>query len=299
MVLLPEGLHGAYVRAELVTVVGTSVVRGALKDGRLARFSRGIVVDPRRGADFATRAAACLLNAGPRAVLAGHSALALHGCTAADTAPVHILVPYGCKPRGRPGLVVHQGTFDEQDVDVIAGLRVLALDVAVAEVLARGKRRAGLACADQAMRLVPEEARGEFRAWIEERIRARPDPRGRCQARALVNLTTGLAESPAESWTLLALADAGLPIPEQQYRIVDLAGNEIYRLDFAWPALRVAVEYDGYEAHESRQAADAARDADLERRGWIVVRADAADLKDPGRLIGAVRAAFRRRGLAA
>ncbi|WP_230425327.1 endonuclease domain-containing protein [Prauserella cavernicola] len=210
-----------------------------------------------------------------------------------------MLVPYGTKPRPRPGMVVHHGRFDEQDVETVAGLRVLAMDCALAEVLSRGARRTAIACADQALRLIPEPARVEFRAWVEDRVRSRPDPRGRRQAQGLLDLATGLAESPAESWTLLALAEADLPIPEQQYRITDLAGNDIYRLDFAWPELRVAVEYDGYEAHEGRGAADAAREADLTRRGWIVVRADAADLKDPQRLIGAVTAAFRRRGLAA
>jgi very-short-patch-repair endonuclease len=55
-------------------------------------------------------------------------------------------------------------------------------------------------------------------------------------------------------------------------------------LDFAWPRLRIALEYDGYEAHENRRAEDAVRDADLKRRGWKVIRADASDLRDPTRL---------------
>ena len=98
---------------------------------------------------------------------------------------------------------------------------------------------------------------------------------------------------------LLDLVGGGLPVPIPQFRIVNFAGDEIYRLDFAWPELRVAVEYDGYAAHEGRQEQDEAREADLRRRGWIVIRADASDLKDPRRLIAEVRAAFRVRGLAA
>lgn len=299
MASLPDGLHGAHLRAELTASIGPPALRRAMRDGRLASFSRTVVVDPRRAADFHTRAAAALLSAGQRAVLTGHSALALHGCTAADVAPIHVLVPYGCKPRPRAGVVMHHGHFEDQDVEEIGGLRVLAMDAALAEVMSRGNRRAGLALADQALRLLPDNERSEFLAWVEERIRARPDPRGRRQASALLNLATGLAESPAESWTLLTLVDGGLPIPEQQVRITDIDGNEIYRLDFAWSEVRVGVEYDGYESHEGRQDVDAARDADLQRRGWIIVRADAGDLRDPQRLIGAVEAAFRVRGLAA
>lgn len=81
--------------------------------------------------------------------------------------------------------------------------------------------------------------------------------------------------------------------------MLDLAGVERYRLDFAWPELRIAIEYDGYEAHEGRRERDAARDADLRRRGWIVIRATIDDLHDPSGLLAEIDRAFRRRGLAA
>ncbi|MCU1684115.1 MAG: hypothetical protein JWQ81_4854 [Amycolatopsis sp.] len=270
-----------------------------LTERRLLPFSREVLVEAHRATDFATRAAASLLHAGPLAALYGLSSLAMFGCSAADRAPIHVLVPYQRKLRHRPGLIVHQGRFDAFDVDELDGLRVTSMDFALAEVLCRGDRRTGLACADQALALLPESERTTFRAWTEERILARSDPRGIRRALFLLNLATGLAESPPESWTLLDLIDAGLPVPVLQFPVCDLAGNEIYRLDFAWPEIRVAVEYDGYEAHEHRISRDAARDEDLRRRGWMVIRADAADLKNPSRLITAVEAAFRVRGLAA
>lgn len=269
------------------------------QEGRLTPFSRAVLVDPRRATEFRTRAAASLLVAGPEAVLCGPSALALHGCSAAELAPIHLMLPYRRKMRRRPGLTVHHGQFAEHDVEMPDGLRALAPDVALAEVLCRGSRRTGLACADQLLAMLPESARDEFRAWTEDKIRSRLDLRGTRRGVALLNLATGLAESPPESWLLLSLADAGLPTPEAQVRVFDLKGNEIYRLDFAWAEAKVAVEYDGYEAHESRVDRDAARDEDLRRRGWIVIRADVTDLKDPGRLAAAVRAAFRARGLSA
>ena len=66
-----------------------------------------------------------------------------------------------------------------------------------------------------------------------------------------------------------------------------------------WPELRIAVEYDGYEAHLDRRERDELREADLKRRGWLVIRSGSADLKDPSRLVNAVRQAFRQRGIAA
>lgn len=274
-------------------------MRRALEDGRLCRFSRSVLVDAARAVEFWTRAAAGVLTVGSTAVLTGHSALAAYGCGAAATAPIHLLVPYHCKNRGRPGLKLHRGHYEQQDVDRVGGLPTLVMDAALAEVLSRGHRRVALACADDAVRLVPDVERAEFRAWVGARVDTRPDSRGRLQAHTLLRLTTGLSESPAESAMLLSLVDGGLPVPEQQYSVTDLRGREIYRLDFAWPEMQIAVEYDGYEAHEGKASLDAARDADLRQRGWIVVRARAADLADPSRVLAEVETAFRRRGFAA
>ena len=78
--------------------------------------------------------------------------------------------------------------------------------------------------------------------------------------------------------------------------MVDVLGCIRYVLDLCWPELRIALEYDGYEAHEYRLEQDAQRDLDLERRGWITIRASAADLRDPGELISRLDDAFRVRG---
>ena len=98
---------------------------------------------------------------------------------------------------------------------------------------------------------------------------------------------------------LLTLYDAGLPIPSLQHPVHDIAGRERYRLDFAWEEPRVALEYDGWAAHESRAAADAARGAELRSRGWTVFHATAADLHDPTRLIRALGSALQVRRLVA
>ena len=68
--------------------------------------------------------------------------------------------------------------------------------------------------------------------------------RGVIQLRQLVQLVDPRVESERESWVLLAIHDAGLPLPEPQYWI-EIDGVPTYRLDFAYPRLRVCVEYDG------------------------------------------------------
>ncbi|MPY77408.1 MAG: DUF559 domain-containing protein [Actinophytocola sp.] len=299
MISLPDGPHGAYRRSELVRLLGSDVVRDALDDGTLRPFGRSVLIDARRAITLHTRAAATLLLAGSDVVLTGFTALAVWGCSAAPAGPIHVLMPYHRRMKRRAGVVVHNGSFQGHDIHDVAGLPTMALDFALAEALCRGNRRDGLACADQAFALAAECERAEFRAAVAERIRTRPDPRGRRRARRLLGLATGLAESPPESWTLLLFDDAGLPRPTPQYPIHDLSGREIYRLDFAWPELRVAVEYDGYEAHENRADRDELRDRDLRRRGWIVIRANSTDLSDPSRLLDRIAAAFGARGMAA
>ncbi len=105
------------------------------------------------------------------------------------------------------------------------------------------------------------------------------------------------AESPPESWTRLLLIEQGFPLPEVNFSILSPVGRELYRLDLAWPLLRIAVEYDGHAVHAGREEQDEARDEDLRRRGWIVVHVRAADLAEPSRdVLAELRAAFARRG---
>jgi very-short-patch-repair endonuclease len=62
-----------------------------------------------------------------------------------------------------------------------------------------------------------------------------------------------------------------VPLPQRQHW-VSLAGRR-YRVDFAWPDLRVALECDGWEHHGRRSAfaADRARFAELAAAKWRVL----------------------------
>ena len=75
--------------------------------------------------------------------------------------------------------------------------------------------------------------------------------------------------------------------------------GELYRLDFAWPDFRIAVEYDGYAAHAERRDQDRRRDEDLAGRGWLVIRATIDDLLAPSRLVNEVLEALAIRRLSA
>jgi hypothetical protein len=111
----------------------------------------------------------------------------------------------------------------------------------------------------------------------------------------MVDLATGKADSPPESMFRLMAVEAGFPIPEAQYEIFTIDGRLLYVLDIAWPEARIALEYDGFAAHEERRNADRERDERMAGRGWITLRATVADLRDPSRIINELRDAFARR----
>ncbi|MFC0109991.1 hypothetical protein [Kibdelosporangium aridum] len=143
--------------------------------------------------DLLIRATAALHNAGPDAVLTHHTALALYGCQAADQHVVHILVPNRRRVRSRPGVDVHHGRFARGDVENLYGLRVLALDHALAQVLCRESSAVALACFEQAVERYPPDHRGLFAERIGRCIRARPDPRGQRKALLLLRSCYRLA----------------------------------------------------------------------------------------------------------
>ncbi|WP_447004317.1 DUF559 domain-containing protein [Saccharothrix isguenensis] len=284
MITMPAGLHGAHLRTRLHAHLGRVALRTAIAEGRLVSYSRTVLVQRELMVEFPTRAAAALLTAGSGAVLTSHTSAWVHGCTAAETDRVHLLIGYDQRHRPRPGEVVHQANYDPADVIEIEGLRCLTLEPTLAEILCRARRSTALACTDQALAVVEPNERAAFKTDLEVRISRRPDPRGRRQGLFLLDIATGLPESPAESGLLLMIVEAGFPPPEPQHPVLDLGGREVWRLDFAWPQQRVALEYDGYAAHVNRADADRARDEDLRRRGWKVLRADVSDLRDPTRL---------------
>ncbi|WP_436793636.1 type IV toxin-antitoxin system AbiEi family antitoxin domain-containing protein [Actinospongicola halichondriae] len=82
---------------------------------------------------------------------------------------------------------------------------------------------------------------------------------------------SGLSESGIELLVLDAIIDAQLPTPVRQHW-VEAQGSR-YRLDLAYPGVRLAIEVDGGQHRDPDVArSDAARTARLEASGWTVVR---------------------------
>ena len=114
-------------------------------------------------------------------------------------------------------------------------------------------------------------------------------------AREVAALADGLAESPQETRLRLLFLRGGLPGPVAQYRVFDDDGL-IGRVDFAYPDLRIAIEYDGLW-HGERQAFldDRWRLNRLNAAGWVVIHVTLVDLRRPELLAARIRATRARR----
>jgi hypothetical protein len=122
-----------------------------------------------------------------------------------------------------------------------------------------------------------------------------PRCRGSARARQVVRLADGIAESPQETRLRLLLGRAGLPAPIAQCRVFDRHGF-IARVDFAYPDLRIAIEYDGlWHAEPGQFAKDRERLNRLSAADWIVLHVTAADMRQPERLAERVRVLRSRR----
>jgi hypothetical protein len=92
---------------------------------------------------------------------------------------------------------------------------------------------------------------------------------------------TRLESQLEENFAKLFLAQK-LPPPTEQYEWPE-KGAPVYRIDFAWPGQKLAVEADSYFHHSSEEdwANDQTRMNALVSEGWSVMRFTAEDLARP------------------
>lgn len=92
-------------------------------------------------------------------------------------------------------------------------------------------------------------------------------PDGSAQLPEVVELSDRRADSPMETRIRLALRSAGLPLPHLQHAVGP------YLLDLAYPAVHIAVEYNGHHHLDPDRALhDLEREAYLTAAGWTVLR---------------------------
>jgi hypothetical protein len=275
---LLDAQGGVMTSAQALTYLTRRGLEGQVNCGALQRIWHGIYgygeVDTAlrlRGLDLAaaTSVAVCM-----------GTAAAAYGFDTERTGDLHVLNPGGRQLRSTDGLIVHRRAG--APLAAVSGRLATAPSWTAIEV-ARGLRRPrALATLDAALR-----SGMCSRDELHQELRRQSGRRGIVTARELLELASEKAESPMESETRLVMIDGGLPPPVLQHQIVDPRGRT-WRLDFAWPDLRVAAEYDGVDWHSGPEAffRDRRRAAALQDLGWVVVAIVAEDVRHrPGELV--------------
>lgn len=186
------------------------------------------------------------LRAGVTVPVCLGTAARAYGFDTEDVGDLHVLNPDSGQLRCADGLVVHRR--DGAPLAMADG-RLATAPAWTAIEVARGLRRPrAIATLDAALRSGTCDRRELRLAAMAQAGR-----RGIVAVRDLVPLADAAAESPMESEARLMMIDGGLPMPELQYEVVDRSGR-LWRLDFAWPGDKFAVEYDGFVFHSDPDA---------------------------------------------
>jgi hypothetical protein len=258
--------------------------RGLLRlvdEGRVRRVLRDVYARTDLHDDLDLRIRAATLVVPPHAVVVDRTAAWIWGVDSRrpeeleQPPPLDLFVAPGHKRLTRPELRGGERTLYPDDVVVTRGLTVTtplrtALDLGCH--LSAYEAMAALDALARAQGVTVDQLRSRL-----PRFRGR---RGVVQLRRLVPHLEPLAESAGESFIRLAIIDAGFPTPVPQHW-VSHAGRRLYRLDLAYPALKICVEYDGVEYHSSseRRAADTCRRLWLREHGWEVIVVDRGSFK--------------------
>lgn len=221
-----------------------------------------------------TRAVAAWLWSGHSATVAGLSAAALHRTAWIDDwLPAELNRPSRDKVQG---VILHSDTLDEDEVVVRDGIR---LTTPARTAFDLGRRK-GLTTA--VIRLDALIHATELKVADAELLAERHrGARGLVQFRQALALADGGAESPYETRTRLVLVSGGLPRPQTQIEVLNDWGAVIARIDMGWGPWKVGVEFDGAQhwTDPAQRTRDIDRLAELEARGWTIVRVSADMLR--------------------
>jgi len=245
-----------------------SSLRRMAQRGEIRRVVHGVYVDARVPDSLLVRAAALALILPKGAVVCRSTAAWLHGIDVQEI-NAHLRAPEvevcsrdGSAAIRRPGVRGYSALLPDDHVTVIAGIEVTTAARTAIDLARWCERPDALAYVDAMLHarfVVPDELLAVIEKsvglpWIE-------------QAREIVDLSDGRAESGMESRMRLRYVDAGFPTPECQIPILDDNGVERFRLDCGVRRRLYGFEYDGMEFHGPEQA-----EHDTARRRWIACR---------------------------
>ena len=198
----------------------------------------------------------------------------------------HCTLPPPARRRSKRGAAFH--SRPPGATTAVKGVRVSGASELLVELAGLLEHDDLVAAADQ---LVGPDSKVRPRPCLEQlreqALQARHTYRIQAVRAALVDARERV-ESPKETQTRLLLLREGFAEPVINLPVRAPTSGERFRIDLAYPALRIAIEYDGFwhSTDKKRHAADRRKDDVLHELGRRVVRASDQDLREPDEFLG-------------
>lgn len=228
----------------------------------------------------------------------GFTAAMLHGIplpARAASVNLHIGVRAGDRRIDCSGVTAHHVILGDADLMSVNGLPATSPARTWYDLAASGLHRPELVAAGDRLlwRRDPLTSENDIRAALA-RYEGR---RGSRLLRDALPMLSSRSDSAPESELRVAVIDAGLPHPEVNAEVVDDRGRFLASPDLIWRSAKVALEYEGDHHRTDRDQwhRDLERYSRLQENGWIVLRASAADYRDPSALIARLARLLRAR----
>ena len=260
--------------------IGAREVNRLIASGALQRIQRGAYIyasDATGLRDNDRLRVRCIAahKAGLRGVFSYESAAVLWGLDLMAV-PARLNVYSNAKSSSDRGRIHrHRSALDSGEVTTIPGtpIPVTTVTRTLQDCVRTMPFRNAVVLADSVMRqeLLTPEAVTDTLTHLTGR--------GSSNGPLVVRAMDASSESAGESLTRCLLMEHELPSPVTQYPIA--REGRRYRTDFAWPDLRVILEFDGeqkYVDYPGRDRQEAARDRALTRAGWTVIHLTWADI---------------------
>lgn len=264
--------------------LSSSAIDRRLQSGRWRRCGPGVYFADDRPFTTAARIRAGVWSYGPDAVASGLAAAWWHQLTTSTPNSIEVTVPRNSSGRPHRGTRVRRRDLFPTDVVEHRGLLVTGLALTTLEAAAR--RGGGPKVMDTALQRHTELPQ-LWRAQLRNSGRY-----GSPAARRMLQAAESGARSQAERILVQLLRDAGITGWVANYR---LAG---YKVDVAFPDMKVAIEADGWAFHSGPDEfeGDRVRQNQIVLLGWTVLRFTWLDLiTTPDRVVAEIRRAISAR----
>lgn len=274
--------HGALNRRQAASLGLTpKIITRLIRDGHLREPLPGVLTVSGAPASWRQQLMVPTLVAGRPFVAGFRSAAALHRLDGYSEEPIEVLTTSHRRLR-LPELVIHRGPLAKADLVEIDGVACTGL----------ARTLCDLGSVDPVARVTPafNDAwrRGTSLMWLRltaERLH-RPGQSGTGVLLRLLDQAESQLrplESVLEAQVERLIERAGLRGVVRQHTVTDTAGRFVARVDFAIPALRLAIEAHSRRFHEGLlvEERDAARDDHLHCVDWHTAYVTSADVRQP------------------